>query len=454
MNAVGGRYLLLDELGAGAMGVVWRARDELLHREVAVKQLKLPDVDPAARELARTRAMREARIAARLQHPNAIAVYDVAVEGGLPWLVMEYLPSHSLAAVLADRGPLDPAEAARIGGRIAAALAAAHKAGIVHRDVKPGNVLIGHDGTVKLTDFGISKAVGDGTLTEAGMISGTPAYLPPEVARGETPDARSDMFSLGATLYAMTEDRSPYGPTDNNLGLIYRAATGQIDRPVRSGSLTGPMTRLLATDPALRPTATELVGLLASTTAALPAAADVRVRRAAPAPEPKARRKWLAPTVAAVVVLLLSVAGVLIYLSFANDGRGGGLAGPATTTASSDLPSDGEDPGTTAPAQGDLTAPKAANFVRDHYRSLKADPAKAWENLAPEFRQPLDQYVAFWGQYEDVTANLVDVVTTDNGYVVDVDVLFTSDGATNTEKYRVGVQEFDGRPKIISSAKL
>src|SRR5689334_2479022 len=190
------------------MGVVWRAHDDLLHREVAVKQLKLPDSDPAAAEMARTRAMREARIAARLQHPNAIGVFDVVVQNGLPWLVMEYLPSRSLAALLDEHGPLPPAEVGRIGGRIASALAAAHAAGIVHRDVKPANVLIGHDGTVKLTDFGISRAVGDGTLTEAGMISGTPAYLAPEVARGDAPDARSDVFSLGATLYAMTDGGS------------------------------------------------------------------------------------------------------------------------------------------------------------------------------------------------------------------------------------------------------
>src|SRR4051812_21195746 len=117
------------------MGVVWRAHDQLLHREVAIKQLKLPELDEAAAEMARIRAMREARIAARLQHPNAIAVYDVVVENDLPWLVMEYLPSRSLAALLADHGPMPPAEAARIGGKIAAALAAAHAAGIVHRDV-------------------------------------------------------------------------------------------------------------------------------------------------------------------------------------------------------------------------------------------------------------------------------------------------------------------------------
>ena len=149
MTLIGGRYTLLERVGSGAMGVVWRARDEVLAREVAVKQLVTGD---------HLRAMREARNAARLHHPHAIAVFDVVgSEDEEPWIVMEYLPSQSLSAVIAEQGPLAPAQAARIGGFIASALAAAHSAGLVHRDIKPGNVLIGHDGTVKITDFGISK---------------------------------------------------------------------------------------------------------------------------------------------------------------------------------------------------------------------------------------------------------------------------------------------------------
>jgi serine/threonine protein kinase len=143
-----GRYALIERLGSGAMGVVWRARDELLHREVAIKQLLLPDLEPKQVEEACRRAMREGRIAARLQHPNAIGVFDVVVEDGRPCLVMEYLPSKSLSAVLAERGTLPREETARIGAEVVAALVAAHEAGIVHRDVKPGNVLIGHHGKV------------------------------------------------------------------------------------------------------------------------------------------------------------------------------------------------------------------------------------------------------------------------------------------------------------------
>ncbi len=158
------------------------------------------------------------------------------------------------------------------------------------------------------------------------------------------------------------------------------------------------------------------------------------------------------------MVLAASVAGVLIYLPPANDTRNDSAAnqGGATTTTPVDdgRPGDGQGPSTTGPAQAGLTAAKAANFVRDHYRSVGADPRKAWENLAPDYRPPIEQYQAFWGQWEKVTGNLVDVVTAENGFVVDIEVQFTEKGATSTETYRVGVQEFDGKPKIISSAKL
>ncbi|HEX6345736.1 MAG TPA: serine/threonine-protein kinase [Umezawaea sp.] len=446
MNAVGERYLLLGQIGAGAMGVVWRARDELLHREVAVKQLKLPDLDPAATDLARTRAMREARIAARLQHPNAIGVYDVVVQDDLPWIVMEYLPSRSLAALLAEHGPLHPNEAARIGGKVAAALAAAHAKGITHRDVKPGNVLIGHDGTVKLTDFGISRLVGDGTLTEAGMISGTPAYLAPEVARGDAPDARSDVFSLGATLYAMTEHKSPYGPTDNNLGLIYRAATGRIDPPSRAGALTGPLRRLLANDPSQRPTAAETVDLLAGR-GQTPV---VQPRAGGPRPTPQ----WIAPVVAAAV-LVAGIAGVLVFLPPANDDR-------VPTTYSENVP--GQDPNlpavdTTPPPVDVSGAPSpvnaAADFVRNHYLLVADDPTTAWENLAKNFRPPLEEYEGFWAKYDEVRPDVLTVSAGQNGgYAVDVELTFVLGGSTNVETYRVGVETAEGAQKIVSSAKL
>ena len=155
------RYRLTEHIGSGAMGVVWQAHDERLHRTVALKQLLLqPGLSAGESHEARERAMREGRIAARLQHPNAVAVYDVVEDAGQPVLIMEYVPSKSLSAVLDERGPLSPLEVARIGAQVATALTAAHTAGIVHRDIKPGNVLLTEDGTVKITDFGISGPPG------------------------------------------------------------------------------------------------------------------------------------------------------------------------------------------------------------------------------------------------------------------------------------------------------
>ena len=251
---VAGRYRLGERIGSGAMGIVWQAHDERLHRTVAVKQLLLqPGLSEAQAEEARRRCMREGRIAARLSHPNAITVYDVAEHDADPWLVMEYLPSKSLATVLSEQGTLPPHETARIGSQIAAALVAAHAAGIVHRDIKPANVLLGHDGTVKITDFGISRATGDVTVTATGMLAGTPAYLAPEVAKGEDPTPAADVFSLGSTLYTAVEGHSPFGLSENTLALLYAVAAGKITPPRQAGPLTALLMRLLRAEPTERP---------------------------------------------------------------------------------------------------------------------------------------------------------------------------------------------------------
>ncbi|SMC88933.1 hypothetical protein SAMN05661093_02482 [Kibdelosporangium aridum] len=252
---VAGRYRLGQRIGSGAMGVVWQAHDERLHRTVAVKQLLTqPGLSAAQAEEGRLRSMREGRIAARLQHPNAITVYDVVEDDGQPWLVMEYLPSRSLAAELDDRGTIPPQEAARIGAEVASGLVAAHAAGIVHRDIKPANVLLGGDGSVKITDFGISRAVGDVTVTATGMLAGTPAYLAPEVAKGMEPTPASDVFSLGSTLYICVEGHSPFGLSENTLALLHAVAAGKISPPRQAGPLTALLMRLLRTEPEERPT--------------------------------------------------------------------------------------------------------------------------------------------------------------------------------------------------------
>ena len=255
---VAGRYRLLAQIGGGGMGTVWLGRDERLGRQVAIKQV-LPPANADAREAERQRerALREGRIAARLSHPHAISVYDVAVEDGQPWLVMEYLPSRSLAEVLTDDGLLAVDQVAQIGAQVADALAATHAAGIVHRDVKPANVLIGRgprvEGLVKITDFGISHATGDVTLTQTGQITGTPAFLAPEVAQGEEPQPPSDVFALGATLYTCLEGGPPFGMTENALQLLHRVAGGEVTPPEHAGPLTRPLMRMLAADPRDRP---------------------------------------------------------------------------------------------------------------------------------------------------------------------------------------------------------
>jgi serine/threonine protein kinase len=248
------------------MGAVWQAQDEVLHRTVAIKQLLLqPGLDAHEAEDARQRTMREARLAARLHHPNAITVFDVVTDhNGRPCLIMEYLKSASLAEELQERKTLTPREVAKIGAQVAAALKDAHAAGIVHRDIKPGNILLTSNGQVKITDFGISRAVDDVTVTRTGMIAGTPAYLAPEVAVGGNPGPESDIFSLGSTLYAACEGQPPFGLSENTLGLLHAVAGGQIIPPRRSGTLTSVLAVLLHPDTRHRPTAEEAEELLSA----------------------------------------------------------------------------------------------------------------------------------------------------------------------------------------------
>jgi eukaryotic-like serine/threonine-protein kinase len=252
---IAGRYRLICRLGRGAMGVVWQARDERLHRSVAIKQVLVPpELSDSEVDEANRRAMREARITARLHHPHAIAVYDMVDHHNQPFLVMEYLPSQSLATALSIHGVLPHGTVARIGSQITSALAAAHQAGIVHRDIKPGNVLLADDGTAKITDFGIAHALGDVTVTATGIVAGTPAYLAPEVAQGNRADFASDVFSLGSTLYTALEGMPPFGLNDNAIALLHQIASGQITPPQQSGPLTPLLLDLLQRDPEQRPT--------------------------------------------------------------------------------------------------------------------------------------------------------------------------------------------------------
>ncbi|MFC4856039.1 serine/threonine-protein kinase [Actinophytocola glycyrrhizae] len=289
-HLVAGRYRLDNRIGTGAMGVVWQGHDERLNRPVAVKTLLQEPGDPPAEAAAAVaRCLREGRIAARLHHPNATTVFDVVDEDGVPCLVMEYLPSRSLATAIAETSALPPEEVAAIGAQVASALVAAHEAGIVHRDITPGNVLLGEDGSVKLTDFGISHASDDVTVTRTGLIAGTPAYMAPEVALGTDPTTASDVFSLGSTLYAAVEGEPPFGLAPNTLALLHTVAGGRINPPRRAGPLTDVLTALLVADPQARPTAEQARDLLAAVgegTVQVPPVVAAGEAAAAPAREP------------------------------------------------------------------------------------------------------------------------------------------------------------------------
>jgi eukaryotic-like serine/threonine-protein kinase len=474
---VGHRYRLDERIGAGAMGAVWRATDELLNRTVAVKELLAAAAPPTAAgidalEESRQRILREGRIGARLQHPHVISMFDVVVHEDRPWLVMEYLPSRSLAQVLGEKGPLPPQEVADIGRQVADGLAAAHVAGVTHRDVKPGNVLIADDGRVKVADFGVSRAVDDVQLTRTGMIAGTPAFLSPEVARGLTPTAASDVFALGATLYAAVEGTPPFGLDDNAYALLHKVATEQVRRPKQDGPVIDVIMRLLSREPEDRPSAAQAREALAaagtgretgfaplSSTEPPPrAAVDVPPAPRAqpptltnlprPAPE-RRRRNGRAPLLLGVLALLALGAGITAAILTADTGSQTPGAQPATTSApaaaasaptTTPAPTPSPTPSPTQPSA--TTTPAAAPsdpvaFVQSYYALLPGNTDAAWALLSSEAQAESGSkggYDSFWAGMRSVS--LQDVRQVDETTVQGTVVFNRQDGSTSSEPYR------------------
>lgn len=262
-----GRYRLVESIGSGGMGRVWRAHDEVLHRAVAVKELTaalyVTESDRAVL-LARTHA--EARAAARINHSAVVTVHDVLDHDNRPWIVMELVEGNSLADAVNEQGRIEPAEAARIGLWVLRALRAAHTAGVLHRDVKPGNVLLSSDRRVLLTDFGIAQVEGDTTITRTGEIVGSVDYLAPERVRGHDPGPASDLWALGATLYTAVEGRSPFRRT-SPIGTMQAVVEEEPAEPVNSGALGPVLAALLRKDPAERPSAAQAEEMLAEAAA-------------------------------------------------------------------------------------------------------------------------------------------------------------------------------------------
>jgi hypothetical protein len=361
-TVVGGRYRLHTLIASGGMGRVWHARDQLLDREVAVKELVTPAWLPSAgRGAEQLSSLREARAAARLGHPGVIQIFDVVQTAGRSWIVMEYVRSRSLHDVVAQDGPLAHREAARVGLAVLSALRTAHAAGVLHRDVKPHNVLVGTDGRVVLTDFGLATLgvpPGAGGTT-TGPLIGSPSYVAPELIRDGVGDVRTDLWSLGATLYAAVEGRPPFArPTvAESLAAVMREAP---DAPRRPGPLHDVIAGLLTTDPARRFTAAEAqtalhavarraVGVVAVPAPRRPADGAVRFRPAAvppmePAPEAMpepmgpGRRRGAGRTrvaLAGAALAAVAVAGVVVWGPGGGDGPGasppGAVAAPVAT---------------------------------------------------------------------------------------------------------------------------
>jgi eukaryotic-like serine/threonine-protein kinase len=508
------RYRLLRRVGSGGMGVVWEGWDERLERRVALKQLfRQSGASTREAELANQRAMREARLTARLQHPHAVPVFDAVEQDGQLWLVMQFIPSITLAAVLEQGGPLQPNEAAKVGREVASALAAAHAVGIVHRDVKPGNILIAEDGAALISDFGIARALGDATLTSSGMIHGTPAYLAPEVARGSEANFASDVFSLGSTLYSALEGRPPFGTDDNTMALLHRVASGQFPPPQRSGPLTPVIMRMLAIDTDVRPS----MGAVAESLARLPTrsrpaeeAPPVAASEAGPEepdtpaalappshdhqpPEPR-RRRGLA---AAVAVVALIGIGIVVIALLVNDHRAANptvgtgqssSAAPATTslpppssptprapspTPQASAPRQGPAPKptprskartrsrapspTTAPTvRGTPTAAELRRAITSYYALMPTNTDAAWPRMTASYQTNhaggRDAYQQFWDAISKITVADVRGIPPDSAQATLT--YYFNDGRVVRERTAYGLVNEGGRLKINSSTVL
>jgi serine/threonine protein kinase len=413
-RVIAGRYRLLSPLGEGGMGTVWRARDEVLQREVAVKEVRAPAGLPESEiERMYARLEREAWAAARISHRNVVTVYDVAMEDGRPWIVMELIRGIALSDLLDAEGPLDPQRAAHIGAEVLAALRAAHEAGVLHRDVKPGNVLMANDGRVVLTDFGIATVEGSSALTMTGEVIGSPEFLAPERALGRTPGPESDLWSLGVLLYAAVEGNSPFRqPTP--LSTLRAIVDEPLPPPRRAGPLAPVIEGLLAKDPAERTSAgsaehelrvvaaggsapTRPMGAATRSSEAptigafgLPAPSSATppqgfgpppatLPSATPAPEPDRNRRAAVAIIAGLVALALALGGLTYALLNQDNGDGGntgqgnsssgnttdgGASGGRKSESATAGATGGGSPSSSAPAGGSSTTAPPAQSVQ------------------------------------------------------------------------------------------
>ncbi|MGW6509793.1 serine/threonine-protein kinase [Streptomyces niveus] len=362
---IDGRFELLERLGSGGMGTVWRARDTVLHREVALKEVRSPDpalaaATPHTAHVARERVLREARALARISHPHVVTIHHIVDVSPHPWIVMELLSGDTLQDRIA-RGALSPVHAARIGRQVLSALRAAHAVGIQHRDVKPANVMLRDDGSAVLTDFGIAALQGATSLTATGELVGSPEYFAPERIRGHDDDPASDLWSLGVTLYVCVEGVSPLRRA-TSLATLAAVLDEPVPPPVRSGPLAPVLNALLVRDPAARPGAARLDLMLAQAESGkAPEWAPTTVTTVLPPPPPAgarpetddgapARRSRRTPMVVGAVAVAVALVAATALVHALRDGSGSPSAGQGGTTNSPSTKASPQTPKTDAPA--------------------------------------------------------------------------------------------------------
>lgn len=453
------RYTLEREIGRGGMGAVWLGHDEVLGREVALKQVGMA---PGASSPDLERAEREARLAARLNHPHVVSVFDLVTEGDQQWLVMEYVEGSTLAALVRESGPLPPGQAAAILVQVADALAAAHAAGIVHRDVKPSNILVAPNGQVKLSDFGIARAEADASLTQTGLVTGSPAYLSPEVASGQFATDASDVWSLGATLFHALSGHPPYDVGGNVLGAMYRIVHEEPPRLGNAGWLAPLLDATMRQEPTGRWSMAQVRDFLtAGPGASEPEPTVLAPAVPAPMPPAPAATELLAPVepersrralpVALVVGAVLVVA-LLGWLAYAVGNDGGD--GDGGQVAESTKPSGNGKPSSTPDPKPEVTAAGMETFIRDYLAMVTTDTKAAFDELTPDFQAASGNYGGYKGFWKTIESAQVLSVTADPEtrqvtYTVEY---VRNDGSSTTDEVTLQLEGTDGAYLISDEA--
>ena len=438
------------------MGAVWLGRDTVLGREVALKRIGMM---PGATAPDLQRAEREARLAARLNHPHVVAVFDLVTEGEETWLVMEYVEGVSLSGLITRDGALTPDEAAPLVRQAADALAAAHAAGIVHRDVKPSNMMVTPQGDVKLTDFGIARAEADASLTQTGLVTGSPAYLAPEVASGATAHEASDVWSLGATLYHALAGHTPYDVSENLMGGLYRIVHEDPPRVDDPGWLAPVLEHTMTRDPAQRWSMEQVRDFLgqgravtihpaplgtveehgtrvlqptpATPVGVPPVAADPAFEATTTPPTSypggARRRRPVWPWVAAVV-LLVAVA-VLGFAALTQGGGGNSGKDKAGGTTSSSPP---RSPKTSGSAGTNDQATAMQQFISTYLSTVTQDDHATYAMLTPGFQDASGKYGGYHGFWKNIeSASPTNIQADPDTMTVSYDVDYVkTDGST------------------------